>query len=992
MTTKASSPPNNVFQLPKTPAPTISPEVYKQVSSYRREALQKEYKQGLYRDGSSNGGEGSSSSASFVVSSVSSGVGFNKSAQTAENVLGTTSSSDWRGRSGSLKQAPDVYSPLWLNSNFSLPRDRATMNAWCRSFYALMPYVQNAINLHSTYPISKMYIKCPNKKVEDFFNQMNEEMSLENSCIEIAQEYYLLGEAFPYLNYDESQGKWTHIMLQNPDYIVVKRSVIAGEALVMMRPDDNLRRIVFSNRPSDIQQRSQLNPTIVSHIKRGENIPLDNFYVTHLARKLSSYEVRGCSLLVSCFRPLMLWDLLRENKYVQSSDLINPITLVKVGGGDYRPQPEDLEIWRQQFECYDEETEVLTDQGFKKFYEVINWQENDDQIINVQLKSEFKIACFNSDNEQLEYHKPLQASLYNYNGEMYHFKSRNMNIKVTPNHDMWIQKQNRIKGIKGWTPWKKCKPGEINPKTTYRFRSVLNYQGNKIDSVKVLNKDIPINLYLKMLAYVISEGCITGDNMVNLTQSVNSDIFNDIRNTGFEFASAVGKNASEFFRDYRNFESSKKFKKTPSPGWSINIYSKDLMEYFISLVSVDLTRTCYSDNKKIPEFVKELDPALLKPFLEALVGGDGSHIQNRKSQAYRYYTTSKQLANDVQEIVFKCGYSSSTYQRKIKSGATEYSVFWSEAQDGRFPILMPNNKRPPQINVVNYSGKVWCLSVPTGLFITRRNGKITIQGNSAASDKNFKIFTHDGVTIERIGANAGILDINPDLQQLTKEILAGLMVPEVVITGGGDITYANGGISLDVLRQRYMQFRNLMSNYLRKKVFAPISKIQEFYEYKDGKKQLIVPDIEWNRMTIFDTNDHISNLVQLSGEDRRVSKHTLYHALGLEWEEEQRKIRQEDIREAVRKKELASLDRMPLNELRSLHEDDEIPEILESADPSASPYADAGGTPPAGMGGTEGGVPGGLGGGLDLGLGLGGGGGGAGSIPPPPPPIAPPPA
>ncbi|NDB86387.1 MAG: hypothetical protein EB127_27370 [Alphaproteobacteria bacterium] len=163
----------------------------------------------------------------------------------------------------------------------------------------------------------------------------------------------------------------------------------------------------------------------------------------------------------------------------------------------------------------------------------------------------------------------------------------------------------------------------------------------------------------------------------------------------------------------------------------------------------------------------------------------------------------------------------------------------------------------------HYNGKVWCFTVPTGLFVTRRNGRISIQGNSAQSDKDFKIFTHEGVTIERVGAGGGIFAIDNDITQLIKEIYIGLQVPSVLMDGGADVTYANGGVALDVLRQRYMQFRNMMSAWLKRKIFAPISKIQGFYEYKNGEKQLIVPDIDWNHMSLFDTADYVNQLVTL---------------------------------------------------------------------------------------------------------------------------------
>ena len=581
----------------RSPLPQVSSLMSQGVSRARRDTLAEEVDNGLFKDGSSsNTKENDITKNSNVVSSV----GLKKYAQVVSSGAGA-----FRGGNGdTVKQTPEVYSPLWLNSNLNLPRDRATINAWCRSFYALNPFVHNAINLHSTYPISKLNIKCPNKDIEKFFNDMIEEIDLMNICVQIAQEYWLLGESFVYAELDESKGKWSRLLIQNPDFMIVKRTVVADEPIIMLRPDKTLEKIIFSNKPSDIEQRKQLNQHIIDSVKRGQNIPLDNFHVHHLARKISPYEIRGTGLPVCIFRQLMLFDKLRESKYAQADNMINPTTIVKIGSADYKPTFADLEAWR-----------------------------------NV----------------------------------------------------------------------------------------------------------------------------------------------------------------------------------------------------------------------------------------------------------------------------------------------------WEEAQ----------------------------------------------------YDKDFKIFTHEGVAVERVGYGQGIYDISNDITQIIKEIYIGLQVPSVLMDGGADTTYANGGVALDVLKQRYMQFRNMLSMWLKRKIFAPISKIQGFYDYSNGEKQLIVPDIDWNHMALFDAGDYINNLVNLTqgpdAEQKRASLHTLYRSLGLEFADEVRKIRKEAIQTAIFKREKAALEKMDLHALRSLDEEDEIPEPVgeEAAAEAPLPGEMPGGAPPGG-------------GGLDLGAPPGGGGGGGLDLGAPPPPMPPP--
>ena len=336
-------------------SPPLNHSAYKQVSDFRKEQLRGDVDAGRF-----NAGPG----ATLIkdTTNLSNGSSLVRKASASASITYENSNSLWRGPNNSQHQMQPIYSPLWIDSNLNLPRDRATINAWCRAFFALNGIVQNAIGLHATYPISKLNITCPDKKVENFFNEMIEETELLNICSYMAQEYWLLGETFVYADLDERRLKWSRFTVMNPDFMVIKPTIIPSEPVIMMRPDENLRKIVFSNKPSDLQQKKQLSPQIIEHVRRGENIPLDNFYTSHLSRKISPYEIRGTGLPVGAFRSLMLFDLLRECKYVQAHSLVNPITLVKLGqGAEYRPTASDIETWRNIF------ADAESDKNFKIF-------------------------------------------------------------------------------------------------------------------------------------------------------------------------------------------------------------------------------------------------------------------------------------------------------------------------------------------------------------------------------------------------------------------------------------------------------------------------------------------------------------------------------------------------------------------------------------------------------------------------------------------------
>jgi hypothetical protein len=546
--------------------PYITNNMARSVSQYRRAALEEELNKGLFSE------KGATKSTDINSNSYLSGIstGFSKKASNYDSSSVGGAGANWRGSGGVLHQVSEVYSPLWLYSNLSLPRDRATINAWSRAFFALNPFVHNACTLHSTYPVAKLSIKCKNPKVEKFFAEMIEEINLMDMIVQIAQEYWILGEAIVYAELDKDKGKWSRLIIQNPDYVVIQNS-LGGDPVISLRPDELLKKIVNGNSPAEVMQRSKLDPAIVDRVRKGENIPLDNFNCSHLARRISPYEVRGTGLIVPAFKALMLFDQFREAKYTQAVSMVNPLTLVKIGSAEFKPSPEDIASYR----------------------------------------------------------------------------------------DIW---------------------------------------------------------------------------------------------------------------------------------------------------------------------------------------------------------------------------------------------------------------------------------------------------EAAEADRNFKIFTHQDVAVEKIGSNSGILDDSGVVTQLVKEIFTALMVPSVIMDGGSDTTYANGSVGLDVLRQRYMQFRNMLTNWLRRKIFAPISIINDFYDYENEEKKLIVPEIDWNHMSMFDMGDYIQNLMNMTQDPntKKASYQTLYRSLGLDYEDEQRRIRQEAISDAILAKEKVSLEKMSLNELRALGPSDEIPEVPENPLPGEDPTTGGGGAAPGG--------------------------------------------
>lgn len=868
--------------------------------------------------------------------------------------------------------APEVYSPLFTMANLNLPRDRITVNAWLRNFFDLHPIVRNAITLHATYPISKLNLKCSDKKVLQFFEDMCESMNLMETLGMLSLEFWKCGEAFPYAVLDEKRGQWDRIIIHNPDYIHVKKAAVTSEPMISMKPDALLQRLVMSNNPADVQVRQQIPDEIINFVRTGKDIPLNNFHVSHLKMLSAPYDVRGTSVIVSVFKDLMLYDKLRE--------------------------------------CFQDDTEFLTESGFKKYHEI---EESD------------KLATYNKNTNEVEFQHYTDRIEKEHYGDMYHFYGKKIDVSVTPSHRMWLS-QSKSHG--GYFDYDFVEAKDVKGGYFYKALSVANWKGQDIEEVDVLGIKIPINQYLELLGYLIAEGCIYYNEdkyqySVSINQKINSSHLDKIKNSIEKFGNIMDMYVGE--RETINTKGFAKNKPSTMREWRVT--RKALTKHFLDEIGAG------AYNKKIPTWVKQLPSNRLSILLNAMRAGDGQTFKpdgkiRLLSTGYRYDTASKQLADDVQEVLFKCGFAPRLKYTKNGQGNPYYMISWSTAQNGRSPIIYGNKKEGAggaTFKKFHYDGKVVCFSVPNELLIVRRNGLISIQGNckfaqadglvnpitvvklggttdgdyrateedlelfrqmleEAQYDKDFKLITHAGVTIDRVGASGAIIDIAQDMELIIKNIYTGLLVPPSVVESDAS-SYSSASIGLEVLRQRYFNFRNLMATWLQNKIFAPIAELQNFYEYKDGTRRLIIPEVEWNQMNLYDLQDYIGNITGLLAQ-KQVSLQTVYKSLGLSYDDERVKLRQEMINEAISLKEQEAVSGMTLTELRSL---DPEKEIMEPVDSQERPKAQPGGAPGGDMGMGDLGMPGGGGGlggmpGGDLGGDLGGPAGGMGELAPPP--------
>ena len=87
--------------------------------------------------------------------------------------------------------------------------------------------------------------------------------------------------------------------------------------------------------------------------------------------------------------------------------------------------------------CYDADTEVLTDVGWKK------WPEVDGSEM---------FATLNPDDDSLEYQRASEHFVGDYDGPMYRVRSEQVDLLVTPDHRMWVKAHDTQANRRGEEP------------------------------------------------------------------------------------------------------------------------------------------------------------------------------------------------------------------------------------------------------------------------------------------------------------------------------------------------------------------------------------------------------------------------------------------------------------------------------------------------------------------------------------------------------------
>lgn len=788
------------------------------------------------------------------------------------------------GGANSTVGPPSFYAPWLTASSWQIPNNRKEIYLWAQWWVDNEPKVAAGIEFYTDFPLSGFTLECANAYVKDYFEKLNRKLKITKKTPQISQEYHLRGDCFVLasleceicggMNEDPETGEpckhegasWKGLSILNPDHIEVHPAMLDQEPEYFFLPDDMMKKVVQERRPEKLY--NSMRPEMRKLIQSGQPIHFSPECIYHFKRGGMPWQPFGTSLLRRLFQTLAYKDKLRQAQWLVAERHIIPVKIVKVGDKD-RPATEDDLIQAQDeltalandplltivthhafdFDyvgaCYSDDTEVLTQNGYKLFKDVA---------------SDEMVACMNQETKHIEWHVPQARHEHFYDsslfGPMISLSSKQFDVVVTPNHELLIQKRK-------WNPqtnsyksldWDKVRADQvtdndrINPSADWigTTPDILPYQDN------IILQDVDLENYLKFVGYYLSEGSLKTHPKTQC---------------GYCSVCVYQKSGTE--SDTRIEQVMRHCFGEKSTSKDISVQSWEPVNHY-AVHSVELCKHILenfghgSEHKHIPRWILELPKKELKIILDALMDGDGDSRPSGKGQKHRYSTTSIELANAVQEIVLKLGYNPkikfNDENREKDNHLPMHRVYWCDN-------TTTNVIRSRNISKIDYKGNVYCFTVPTGILITRRNGKIGIHGNSGK-----------------------VLQLTNEYENLNQDIIDGLMLNKAIINGEGP-SYSNAQVGLLTMAKRLERFREEVAYWMEECLYKPVAMWNGFTtEGKRGQIEYVYPTVKWDDLQLRDDTGKLQTLLA-ANQAGIVSNQSVVEALGLPYDQEVERLR-----------------------------------------------------------------------------------------------------
>ncbi len=366
-------------------------------------------------------------------------------------------------------------------------------------------------------------------------------------------------------------------------------------------------------------------------------------------------------------------------------------------------------LMRDRHGCYDDATEVLTGEGWKRWPDVTGEE----------------LFATRSVHGRLEYQPALRLVRKDYNGHMIGFKGMSLDLLVTPDHRVLTAGMTTREGRT--SPRFHLQPAHAVLWRPHRHLTTAAWSGTPVKELRFDRTAFPAGPLLRLLGFFIGDGNLAGSNYVE---------FNLRKEREIAFLDRTVSEAGLELRLWKN-----RHRAVP--------VGKELRALFAS---------CYDagSEKVIPSGLLELAPDELAHLYEGLLESDGSRLKRPgRAEPQTYSTTSRKLADSVQVLALKIGRSATVRPHNVPPGDGHFGskprwrVTIYNERNARPALCRTREQADSHMGVERYDGQIHCVEVPNSTLYVRRNGYAVWCGNTPFEHNSFRFHIRCPIFVAR---------------------------------------------------------------------------------------------------------------------------------------------------------------------------------------------------------------------------------------------------
>jgi thymidylate synthase (FAD) len=365
-------------------------------------------------------------------------------------------------------------------------------------------------------------------------------------------------------------------------------------------------------------------------------------------------------------------------------------------------------LMRERHGCFDDATDVLTADGWKSWPDITGEE----------------VFATRSRDGRLEYQPALRLVRKELRGHMIGFKGMSLDLLVTPDHRVLAEQMTTRAGRNN--PEFRLRPAHSVLWRSHRHVATASWSGPLYAHFTFDAGRIPAAPFMRLLGFFIGDGGLPRSNHITFNlrkerelrflRKTAAEAGLETKTWGKQIALPVGPKMRQVFAD------------------------------------------CYAANgeKVIPRPVLTLDRGLLSALFEGLLESDGSRTHRASgSERHTYYTTSRALADGVQELALKLGRSASVRPHKFERGEGRFGkkprwrVTVYSGRNSAPALCRTRSDAASQMGVENYDGTIHCVEVPNHTLYVRRNGYPVWSGNTPFEHNSFRFHIRCPIFVAR---------------------------------------------------------------------------------------------------------------------------------------------------------------------------------------------------------------------------------------------------